>query len=157
MTQAETLAKYFALTYQIIQWQLDGLSQEGCLIQPPFRGNCFNWVLGHLIYERDLVLTCLGETPIWSEAETNRYKTESEPIVRAEEALPLDQLVSDLARSQNLILAALRRANPEFLAAPFEKEKTRGEQIGSLHWHETYHVGQLELLRQLAGKNDKVI
>jgi hypothetical protein len=26
-----------------------------------------------------------------------------------------------------------------------------------LYFHETYHVGQTELLRQLAGKNDQVI
>jgi hypothetical protein len=38
-----------------------------------------------------------------------------------------------------------------------DEEETAGQQIRFSHWHETYHVGQLELLRQLAGKNDKVI
>jgi hypothetical protein len=32
-----------------------------------------------------------------------------------------------------------------------------GDEIEGLAWHETYHLGQLELLRQLAGKNDQVI
>ena len=36
-------------------------------------------------------------------------------------------------------------------------ETTLGERLVFLHWHETYHVGQLELLRQLAGTNDAVI
>jgi hypothetical protein len=40
--------------------------------------------------------------------------------------------------------------------APIDDE-TVAEKIAFSHWHETYHVGQLELLRQLAGKNDKVI
>jgi hypothetical protein len=36
-------------------------------------------------------------------------------------------------------------------------DQTVGKQITFLQWHETYHLGQLEPLRQLAGKNDKVI
>jgi hypothetical protein len=31
------------------------------------------------------------------------------------------------------------------------------EKIAFSYWHEAYQVGQLELLRQLAGKYDKVI
>jgi len=34
---------------------------------------------------------------------------------------------------------------------------TVGEWLNFLLWHETYHVGTTEQLRQLAGKNDKVI
>jgi uncharacterized damage-inducible protein DinB len=36
-------------------------------------------------------------------------------------------------------------------------EDTVGEQLAFLHFHEAYHTGQTEMLRQLAGKNDKVI
>ena len=54
------------------------------------------------------------------------------------------------------ILTGLARATSEFLAAKVDEE-SRGEQIAFSNWHETYHVGQLELLRQLAGKDDKVI
>jgi hypothetical protein len=32
-----------------------------------------------------------------------------------------------------------------------------GERLTFANWYETYHVGQLEFLRQLAGKNDTVI
>ncbi len=31
------------------------------------------------------------------------------------------------------------------------------EALSYVQWHESYHTGQLEMLRQLAGKNDKVI
>ncbi len=30
------------------------------------------------------------------------------------------------------------------------------QQLDGLAWHETYHVGQAELLRHLAGKDDQV-
>jgi len=34
---------------------------------------------------------------------------------------------------------------------------TLGQLTFFLCWHESYHTGQTEALRQLAGKNDKVI
>jgi hypothetical protein len=34
---------------------------------------------------------------------------------------------------------------------------TVGQRLFGLYFHQTYHIGQTELLRQLAGVNDKVI
>jgi hypothetical protein len=39
----------------------------------------------------------------------------------------------------------------------FRGEITLGNRLFFIYYHETYHVGQTELLRQLAGKNDKII
>jgi hypothetical protein len=38
-----------------------------------------------------------------------------------------------------------------------ENRRTVGERIEFMQWRETYHVGQLEILRQLAGVNDAII
>jgi hypothetical protein len=38
-----------------------------------------------------------------------------------------------------------------------ENRRTLGERLEFIHWHETYPVGQLEILRQLAGMNDAII
>jgi uncharacterized damage-inducible protein DinB len=38
-----------------------------------------------------------------------------------------------------------------------ERKTTVGQRVFFLYFHESYHVGQTELLRQLAGKNDKII
>jgi hypothetical protein len=38
-----------------------------------------------------------------------------------------------------------------------QRTTTVGQRVLGLYFHETYHVGQLELLRQLAGTGDKVI
>ncbi|MEM8861967.1 MAG: hypothetical protein AAGD96_26900, partial [Chloroflexota bacterium] len=38
-----------------------------------------------------------------------------------------------------------------------ERERTVAERLLFLAWHEGYHVGQTEYLRQLAGKDDKII
>lgn len=37
------------------------------------------------------------------------------------------------------------------------RKATLGQRVFFLYFHGVYHVGQTELLRQLTGKNDKVI
>ena len=36
-------------------------------------------------------------------------------------------------------------------------KRRRPQALASQHWHETYHTGQLELLRQLAGTDDAIV
>ena len=38
-----------------------------------------------------------------------------------------------------------------------ERKSTVAQRVFFYYFHETYHVGQPELFRQLTGKNDKVI
>ena len=156
MTTSETLAYYYGLTYNVIHRQLDGLTNEDSLLQPPFRGNCLNWVLGHIVFSRGSVLTLLGEDAPWTTEESDRYIRNSEPVTNEKDALSLERLLNGLEGSQARILSGLEKVSAEKLAA-MNDDETVAEQIAFLQWHETYHVGQLEPLRQLAGKNDKVI
>jgi hypothetical protein len=144
--------------YSVIKMQTEGLTDEDSLLQPPFRGNCLNWVLGHIIYHRGRLLKVLGDTSDWPGEQIQRYRGESEPISGpAEDILSLAQLLSLLDQSQERIAARLQNISEEKLDAVIVNEDTRGEILARLLWHETYHIGQLEPLRQLAGKNDKVI
>ena len=157
---APTLIQSFGVTHQIIKMQTDGLTNGDSLLQPPFRGNCLNWVLGHIIVGRNNALELLGEEPVWTEQEASFYRSGSEPITAGRQGLPLDQLLDDLTLSQQRIAAALERTSPEELAAEVESrgsERPLGQALSGLHWHETYHTGQLELLRQLAGTDDAII
>ncbi len=154
----DTLIQSFNTTHKIIKMQTDGLTHADSLRQLPFRGNCLNWVLGHIIAGRDGVLKLLGEPAVWGESETARYTSGSEAITTDEQALPFERLLEDLDESQRRITGALAQSSPEALAMQTERdEKTVGKLLAGLHWHETYHVGQLELLRQLAGKDDAII
>jgi len=155
--QAETLAQYYGIIYNVVKRQLDGLTNEDSLIQPPFRGNCLNWVFGHIVFSRNSVLTLLEEDSPWSEAESARYIRNSEPVTSAENAIPFDQLQDYFEASHTRLMAGLQRISPERMATAIDDETTLGEQLTFLQWHETYHLGQLEQLRQLSGKNDKVI
>ena len=65
-----------------------------------------------------------------------------------------------LARTPECIDVQTAKITVEKLARgvqSFLGTTTLGQLIFYLSWHEGYHTGQTEALRQLAGKNDKVI
>ena len=145
----------------IIKAQTKGLSHADSLLQLPFRGNCLNWVLGHIAGNRDSIVQSLGEEPILSEAQLARYGYGSEPVCGAEEGiLELAELLATLESAQKGIAARLAGMTQDDLATEVESflgTTTLAQLLFFLYWHESYHVGQTEILRQLAGKDDAVI
>jgi len=146
---------------RIVKAQTQGLTQADSLLQPPFRGNCLNWVLGHLAGNRNTMLLFLGEEAILSEAHAKRYGYGSQPVCgEAADILTLEQLLAALEQSQKVLAARLQKIQAEELAREVQSflgTTTLGQLLFFLYWHETYHTGQTEPLRQLAGKGDKVI
>jgi uncharacterized damage-inducible protein DinB len=145
----------------IIKAQTEGLSHADSLLQLPFRGNCLNWVLGHMAENRNTMLRFLGGEAILNEAQAERYGYGSEPVCGdADDILTLEELLTALEQSQRALAARLEEITPEELAREgqsFLGTTTLGQLIFFLFWHESYHVGQPEYLRQLAGKDDKMI
>lgn len=143
----------------IVQAQTDGLSHADSLLQLPFRGNCLNWVLGHLAVHRDEMLENLGGTAVVSADDGAPYGRKSQPLLSDERALTLENLLGALAEQVEQLSACLEQSSPEALAKIINEERgyTLGEHIEFYLWHDTYHVGQLEYLRQLAGKDDSII
>lgn len=160
MITIDDLSRAFARNLSILQRQTEGLSHEDSLLQPSPRGNCLNWVLGHIIVNRDRVLALFGEEPVLSAEQTARYRTESEPITGdGPSVMRLDQLMPALDRSQQRVAGALERLVPGDLDRNVqvgERTSTMGQRLFFLYFHEVFHTGQTELLRQLAGKTDKL-
>ena len=160
MISSQDLSEAFARNVNIIKRQADGLTDEDCLRQLPSNSNCMNWVLGHIAVSRDDVLRTLGEPPEM-QANGARYKRGSDPVTAADEdILPLEELLNWLDRTQERIATALTKMSAAALARELpsdERKLTIGQRAFFLYFHETYHVGQTELFRQLAGKNDKII
>lgn len=149
---------YFQRTGWIIEQQAKGLSHADSLLQPPFQANCFNWVVGHLVDNRNEILKLLEHPSVLPEAD--RYMRGSAEVDAAgETAVSLPTLLHALTQSQATIIDTLAAMSDDDLDRVInaEKQTTLGDSISFLHWHETYHVGQLELLRQLTGINDVVI
>ena len=159
MIDATDLVGAFARNVSVVKMQTAGLTHADSLIQFP-HGNCLNWVIGHIVEGRGGVLEVLSE-PRVAGAVVERYQRGSAPVADAQEGvLPLAQLLELLDQSQERIELALSHMDLTALARKSDGD-ARGRSIGQrlffLYFHETYHVGQTELFRQLAGNDDKLI
>lgn len=161
MSTPAQFAEGFARNLRIIGMQTAGLTHDDSLFQPPVRGNCLNWVLGHIAGSRNRILRALDAEPVLPDAEAARYARDSAPITGpSDDILRLETILAALERSQTSIDERLATLTPDDLAReiPFAgRAMPLGQVLFSLYFHETYHTGQTELLRQLAGTNDKVI
>ena len=161
MLSPQDFNRLFTIENNLIQSQTEGLSQADTLIQPQPSGNCMNWVLGHILESQVTMLTVLGGISPVDPAGLAIYKRESEPVTANRPGvLPVESLLEGV----NSVHAALVAYLAEMSDADFSREIQQGERkftLGGrflfLHFHYTYHVGQLELLRQLAGRSDKIV
>lgn len=161
MYDPNVLANVFKRNQWVINEQTKGLSHADSLIQPAERGNCLNYILGHLVVHRDLILDLLGKEPILTTEQEARYGYGSDPVVQdGPEVIPLEELLQMLGRAEQSLVGALEALSSADLEREIqsgERTTTLGERIEFYSWHDTYHVGQTEYLRQLAGTYDRVI
>lgn len=150
--KAETIKSDYEGNTWLITRLTDGLTHTESVLQPPFPTNCLNWILGHILSRRNTALTLLQAEPIWDEATLALYKTGSAPIINEQEGRHWDDLRADLAESQQRLEGALQTSTAEILNRIAETDrgtKSVWEHLEGLHWHETYHLGQLEILRAM--------
>jgi hypothetical protein len=154
MIDPKMLVSLFAMTHRVVKLQTGGLTHEESLMQTPFGTNCLNWVVGHIMANRTNIETLMELQPVWSLEEAQRYRRGSAPVTGREEdgeIYSLDKMLHDFDRSQTQLVEALQGITPEDMAQP-KGDSTLGERLAFFYFHETYHSGQLEIFRQLVGK-----
>jgi uncharacterized damage-inducible protein DinB len=106
----------------------------------------------------------LNQPPAMSGADAVTYKRGAPPLTNGHAALPFDQLLTDLERSQISLRGALSQLSPADLAQVMNDQtmgerfagQPLGELLAFLQFHEAYHCGQIGLLRRIAGKEGKI-
>lgn len=147
----KTLATLYDYNLKVIEMSLEGITPEESFVQPQPGGNCINWVLGHIVANRNQIMELIGEDPVWRDEMAAIYRRGSTPLAATRSAIPLDGMLNDLRASQEKILKKL----PEMPVENLEKsvgDQTIYYRLSFLQFHETYHAGQLGLLRRLLGK-----
>jgi hypothetical protein len=158
MLVAVDITNDFERNRRIIHAQCDGLSNEDSLIQPPFASNCLNWTVGHLVVHRDKVLKLVGGEPVLDDTTFERYNRESHPITGdGPDVWSLSALLDALDTSQGRIAEAIPAADMSAELEDDNRFATVGDRVHFYYFHDTYHTGQTELLRALAGRTDPVI
>ena len=161
MINAAYLANAYAGNVRLIKMQTEGITHAESLTQTPYNINSLNWVVGHVVVNRDNVLDLLGEPRLLVPQNTARYKRHSEPIYADDpDVLHLERLLELLDEGQTRLEAALDEMDADALSRTIqlgEHTMTVFQRLFGFYFHDTYHTGQTDLLRQVAGKNDKII
>ncbi|MGH7682224.1 MAG: DinB family protein [Candidatus Eiseniibacteriota bacterium] len=151
----DALKKLYGVNHRALGMNVNGLDHEDSLIQPTGGGNCLNWVAGHIVANRTFILQMLGEEPVWSEPQMEPYKRGSKAIQDGSRAVPFASILADFEKCQDRVQAGLGRLNDEDLARK-QGEQTLGDALHFLQFHEAYHIGQIGLLRRMAGKEGAI-
>ena len=158
MLSRDELVRDFERNRRIVQTQCDGLSHADSLIQPPFNSNCLNWTVGHLVVHRDKALQTMGAEPVLDPESFARYTNESDPVLEdGPDVRKLEELLAALDETQERLAETIVDADLEAVLKGDDRGRTIGQRVRFLYFHDTYHTGQTELLRALAGRTDKVI
>lgn len=150
----DNLIAMYARNLAFINDLTAGLTHADSLAQPPAPGNCINWVVGHILAYRNRILNILGQPPVFDEVTAARYACDSKPVLGDEPGIGiLEDMLQTLDESQQKIATAMQALSPD----DARKAWTFGQNtMSAAEWmlyllrHEAYHVGNLELLRQVA-------
>ena len=149
------LAIQFDMNARSVDLNTEGVTHQDSLFQPAPGGNCVNWVVGHIVASRNSVHKLLGLAPAWKEG-ADRYDRGSQPITDPADAEPLDIVLERFRASQTAVAGALEAADDADMSAAVDDGKPLGAQLAFLAFHESYHVGQLGILRRLLGRDPAI-
>ncbi len=154
MDTHEGLVTAFTRNAGYFHAHLAGLTHADAVVQPPVAGNCILWIVGHIICYRNYILEITWQPAVLSGAEAQRFAKGSAPVLADEPNLTrLEVLSNAYDTAQNLIIEGIRRLTPEQSIEVVHQNDfvlPRVDLIMSYMRHESYHLGQLELLREIA-------
>jgi uncharacterized damage-inducible protein DinB len=154
---APDLIFLFGLNRAVFRENAAGIGHEESLRTPETGGNCLNWVLGHVLATRHPILKALKRDGFWPEATVDLYKRGSQTLAgEGPGVVRWEQMVEAFEASHGRIVAALETSTADDLAQPGGRgpggvELDVAHRVAFLQFHEAYHIGQIGLLRRIAG------
>jgi hypothetical protein len=148
--KAQGVLQDYAFHNRIIHNFVDGISHAESVLQLSFDHNCMNWILGHIVTNRSHMLETVGAAHAWREEVRVFYHQDTQPVTPESESVQFETLISYLDESVELLEATLDDVSEEWLEenhSNYRGEKSRHAHVTSFHWHESFHIGQLEILK----------
>ena len=113
------------------------------------------WLVGHIATYRNRVVAMLGQPPANAPWEVAFARGTSSADVPAD--LDIKDVVASFHAAHAAMAGAWETLTPEDLAKPCGRTMPDGTEdvagfLRFLAWHEAYHLGQVGLMRRLAGK-----
>ena len=160
MTFTETIISQLQFAHWAALRNLDGVTHEESVVRPDSGANDGNWVVGHIIAVRNRLLPALGEEALWDEARSASYVMPSTDDTTGR--VPFEELRAAFVTSHERLTAGIARLDDAALAqkAPFSPgnnpEETLQSLLARIVVHESYHVGQIGILRRAMGKDGAI-
>lgn len=148
--KAQSVIQDYEFHTMLIHRFVDNIMHEESVLQLPFDHNCMNWILGHIVTNRSHTLETVGAAHAWQDKVRALYHTETPPIKPGSKTVRFETLVRHLDESVVLLKAALENISNAYLEethSNYRGEKTRYAHLTGFHWHENFHIGQLEILK----------
>lgn len=160
----ETLSMGYGIAQYTLEKNLEGISHEESMTPPGEGMNPINWVLGHIVVCRDLLLAELGKEKILKGEEGAAYNRGAKPMKMDDECLPLKALQDYLGKSSAALVGTINELGPSDFEKPIDpsafpapvEKPTLGALLTLFMFHESYHAGQVGTLRRLAGKEPQL-
>ena len=147
--------------HDVLRKQTAGLDHADSLLQPQPGGNCLNWVIGHLVVNLVDILNALGGEAPADLPDMAPYAYGSEPIhCDSPQVFQIHVLLDMYGHLTTLVtdhLNQISEADFDQQIDFWQGKNRRGYVAFFYFFHNTYHLGQLEHLRNLAGKTEKLI
>ena len=134
---------------------LAGLDDKDWCGRPNDHCNSIQWIVGHLVWSRAMVLGSLGDK--WKSPWMDQYARGTK-CVNSPDAPTPEALMQAWDESCTRLNAAMENASEELLDTPARKPgppSADGKLSGTINFmalHETYHVGQAAYIRSFLGK-----
>ena len=128
----------------VLNKNLEGISQEDSLKRPDDKVNIINWVVGHIVTSRDDLLEDVsGKRHL--QDEYSKYYGRGKQLPDNDSALDIETIKKDYTRLTDEITKVLDEGDDE-----------KDQRVAFFMFHESYHAGQLGVLRKLLGKEGKM-
>jgi hypothetical protein len=150
------------MAHAVAGMNVQGVTQAESLVQPQPAGNCFNWVLGHLVAIYNNALPLVGQQPVMDRAELAVYDRGAPPLTDPAQALEVERLLALWDETCARFQAGLGTLTPEVLDAPApfsptgNPDETVRSLVATILFHQAYHAGQLGVLRRISGHDGAV-
>ena len=142
----------FTLTARLTKRNLTDITEEDALITVNGSSSA-NWIVGHIVLSRSDLLEEIGVERHHTKSELQYYIATHEQEVRVGEALTLETLVKKLLDCNEKFCDSVWSKLESITGDDYMKME---KAIHFMHFHESYHVGQLGLMRRVIGKEGMI-
>lgn len=139
------IQKLYSSNERIFKVTFEGITHEESL-KELHNCNSANWILGHLVFIRNSILSQLGHSPITDDEMMKEVYARGVIKPDMTKALELDRLKKMYLESQPDIIQGVEKV----------KDEATLEQLTFLGFHEAYHLGQVGLIRKMLGKEGAI-